>query len=102
MLHVVLTEEGAEELMKEIQITSADIDRVDLQQLYQTAFPEEEQIPWKELMRLVDEMPLDSRHTTRVMLLSVSPSFILAGLSTGSGTLPSRRNCEGRALASRY
>lgn len=45
--------------MKEVQITSADIDRVDLQQLYQTAFPEEEQIPWKELMRMVDEMPLD-------------------------------------------
>ena len=45
--------------MKEVKITSADIDRVDLQQLYQTAFPEEEQIPWKELMRMVDEMPLD-------------------------------------------
>ena len=45
--------------MKEIQITSADIERQELQQLYQTAFPEEEQIPWKELMRLVDEMPLD-------------------------------------------
>ena len=45
--------------MREIKITSADKDCVDLQQLYQTAFPEEEQIPWKELMRLVDEMPLD-------------------------------------------
>ena len=54
-----MTEEGAEECMKKVQITSADINRVDLQQLYQTAFPEEEQIPWKELMRLVDEMPLD-------------------------------------------
>ena len=45
--------------MKEIQITSAYIGRQELRQLYQTAFPEEEQIPWKELMRLVDEMPLD-------------------------------------------
>ena len=59
MLHVALTVEVAEGFMKEVKITSADIDRVDLQQLYQTAFPEEEQIPWKELMRLVDEMPLD-------------------------------------------
>lgn len=45
--------------MKEVRITSADIERTELRQLYQTAFPEEEQIPWKELMRLVDEMPLD-------------------------------------------
>ena len=45
--------------MREIKITSADKDCAELRQLYQTAFPEEEQIPWKELMRLVDEMPLD-------------------------------------------
>lgn len=30
-----------------------------LKLLYQTAFPEEEQIPWDDLLRLVDEMPLD-------------------------------------------
>ena len=28
-------------------------------QLYETAFPEEEQIPWDDLMRLVEEIPLD-------------------------------------------
>ena len=28
-------------------------------QLYETAFPEDEQIPWDDLMRLVGEMPLD-------------------------------------------
>ena len=45
--------------MKEIQITPADIDNQELRNLYQTAFPKEEQIPWNDLMRLVMEMPLD-------------------------------------------
>ena len=30
-----------------------------IRRLYETAFPEDEQIPWDELMRLVGEMPLD-------------------------------------------
>ena len=30
-----------------------------IKQLYETAFPEDEQIPWDDLMRLVEEMPLD-------------------------------------------
>ena len=30
-----------------------------IKQLYETAFPEDEQIPWKDLIRLVEEMPLD-------------------------------------------
>ena len=30
-----------------------------IKQLYETAFPEDEQIPWKDLVRLVGEMPLD-------------------------------------------
>lgn len=30
-----------------------------VRQLYETAFPEEEQIPWDDLMRLVEEIPLD-------------------------------------------
>lgn len=30
-----------------------------LKSLYQSAFPVAEQIPWKDLMRLVEEMPLD-------------------------------------------
>ena len=55
----ILTGKSVEEYMNEIQITSADIERQELQQLYQTAFPEEEQIPWKELMWMVDEMPLN-------------------------------------------
>ena len=40
------------------QITATNADE-QIRQLYQTAFPEEEQIPWSELMRLVGEMPLD-------------------------------------------
>lgn len=40
------------------QITAANADE-QIRQLYQTAFPEEEQIPWTDLMRLVEQMPLD-------------------------------------------
>lgn len=39
-------------------ITAANADEK-IKQLYKTAFPEDEQIPWKDLMRLVEEMPLD-------------------------------------------
>lgn len=41
------------------KITAADARNEQLKNLYQTAFPEEEQIPWDDLMRLVDEMSLD-------------------------------------------
>ncbi len=44
--------------MQTIQITVANADEK-IKQLYETAFPEDEQIPWKDLMRLVEEMPLD-------------------------------------------
>ena len=40
------------------QITAATADEK-IKQLYETAFPKDEQIPWNDLMRLVDEMPLD-------------------------------------------
>ena len=40
------------------QITASTADE-QIKQLYETAFPEDEQIPWKDLMRLVEEMPLD-------------------------------------------
>ena len=45
--------------MKETKITSASADDEELKRLYQTAFPENEQIPWDDLMRLVEEMYLD-------------------------------------------
>ena len=44
--------------MKTIRITAANADEK-VKQLYETAFPEDEQIPWDDLMRLVGEMPLD-------------------------------------------
>lgn len=44
--------------MTEIQITPANAD-VQLKELYETAFPVEEQIPWDDLMMLVEKMPLD-------------------------------------------
>ena len=44
--------------MTKRQITAANADEK-IKQLYETAFPEDEQIPWKDLMRLVEEMPLD-------------------------------------------
>ncbi len=47
-----------QEKMTVKQITAANADEK-IKQLYETAFPEDEQIPWKDLMRLVEEMPLD-------------------------------------------
>ena len=44
--------------MTEKRITIATADE-QIKQLYETAFPEDEQIPWDDLMRLVGEMPLD-------------------------------------------
>ena len=44
--------------MTEKKINMAATDE-QIKQLYETAFPEDEQIPWKELMRLVGEMLLD-------------------------------------------
>ncbi len=41
------------------QIKATDIGNIQLKTLYQTAFPEDEQIPWDDLMRLIDEMSLD-------------------------------------------
>ena len=40
------------------QITAANADER-IKRLYESAFPEGEQIPWDDLMRLVGEMPLD-------------------------------------------
>ena len=40
------------------QITATNADEK-IMQLYETAFPEDEQIPWDDLMRLIWEMPLD-------------------------------------------
>ena len=44
--------------MTEKRITIATADE-QIKQLYETAFPVDEQIPWDDLMRLVGEMPLD-------------------------------------------
>ncbi len=40
------------------KITAANADEK-IKHLYETAFPEDEQIPWDDLMRLIEEMPLD-------------------------------------------
>ena len=40
------------------QITAVNTNEK-IKRLYETAFPEDEQIPWKDLMRLVEEMPLN-------------------------------------------
>ena len=41
------------------QITASDANDEQIKQLYQTAFPENEQIPWDDLVRLIGEMNLD-------------------------------------------
>ena len=45
--------------MIEKKITSAQTGDQQLRRLYETAFPVEEQIPWQDLMGLVEAMPLD-------------------------------------------
>ena len=44
--------------MIEKNVTAATADEK-IKQLYETAFPEGEQIPWDDLMRLIDQMSLD-------------------------------------------
>lgn len=45
--------------MTEKRITSVDVDDAALRELYESAFPVEEQIPWRDLMQLTGTMPLD-------------------------------------------
>ena len=44
--------------MRSVQLNPADVNE-DVRRLYETAFPKEEQIPWKDLMRLMKTMSLD-------------------------------------------
>ena len=45
--------------MKEKQITAACANDERLKNLYEVSFPDDEKIPWDDLMRLIDEMHLD-------------------------------------------
>ena len=45
-------------MMTTKKITAANVDE-QIRALYETAFPVEEQIPWEDLMRLIEVMPLD-------------------------------------------
>lgn len=45
--------------MIEQKLTAAKADNIQIKQLYESAFPENERIPWSDLMRLIDEMHLD-------------------------------------------
>lgn len=45
--------------MIEKRKTSAQADNIQIKQIYETAFPENEQIPWEHLVRLIDDMHLD-------------------------------------------
>jgi len=46
-------------IMKEVQMTATFVKDKKLQNLYEQSFPEDEQIPWDDLMRLIEDMPLD-------------------------------------------
>ena len=50
-------------MMRTNPITAANADER-IKRLYETAFPQGEQIPWNDLMRLIREMPLDLLHIT--------------------------------------
>ena len=64
-----ITATNADELMEQREQSQACLNYAEsrqkktkvqkVKQLYETAFPEDEQIPWDDLMRLVEEMPLD-------------------------------------------
>ena len=45
--------------LDENKITSADAENYEVRHLYEEAFPEEERLPWNDLLRLTDAMPLD-------------------------------------------
>ena len=45
--------------MIERSISPSNANDEQIKQLYETAFPENERIPWPDLMRLIDEMQLD-------------------------------------------
>ncbi|MCD8297623.1 MAG: GNAT family N-acetyltransferase [Prevotella sp.] len=45
--------------MEEIKITANNIDNQEVRQLYESAFPDEEKIPYKDLKMLLKTMPLD-------------------------------------------
>ena len=63
------------------QITATNADK-QIKQLYESAFPLEEQIPWDDLMRLIGEMHLDftayydSDTFIGIMIIYPKPSFI--------------------------
>ena len=42
--------------MIEQKLTAAKADNIQIKQLYESAFPENERIPWPDLVRLIDEM----------------------------------------------
>ncbi len=64
-----ITATNADELMKQREQSQACLGYAEsrqkktegqkIKQLYETAFPEDEQIPWDDLMRLIWEIPLD-------------------------------------------
>lgn len=69
------------------QIRAANADE-QIKQLYQTAFPEEEQIPWDDLTRLISEMGLDFTAYYEGRTLLGSLSSIPDPHLVGFGTLP--------------
>lgn len=67
--------------MRELRITSAYIDNREIRDLYESAFPEDERIPWDDLMRLIDQMSLDftayydGEHFVGITIVYPRPSF---------------------------
>ena len=84
--------------MKTRQITAANADEK-IKRLYETAFPEGEQIPWNDLMRLVGEMPLDfTAYYDEEEFIGFTIVYPRISPSTGTGTLRFGKNCEGMAM----
>ena len=78
--------------MKAKKLTSITALDDQVRRLYESAFPVEEQIPYEDLMVLMDKMPLDFTAYYEGSELSALPSSIPERHSTGSGTLPCAMN----------
>ena len=83
------------------QITAANADEKE-KQLYETAFPEDEQIPWKDLMRLVEEMPLDfTAYYDGEDFIGFTIVYPRKSINC-FGTLPCAKSYGAKAMVSRY
>ena len=88
--------------MKAKKLTSITALDEQVRRLYESAFPVEEQIPYEDLMTLMDKMHWILQAITKVMNSLALPSSIRERHSIGFGILPCAMNCGERAWGKRF